>query len=378
MTIDCVDLAARLIRCPSVTPKEGGALDLLQTELETLGFTCTRLPFEESGTERVDNLYARIGTKPPHICFAGHTDVVPIGDRNSWEFDPFAAVVKDGKLWGRGACDMKSAIAAFVCAIERHLNIAPLQGSISLLITGDEEGIAINGTVKMLKWLEENDELINDCIVGEPTSLKTLGDMIKIGRRGSLNGVITVTGRQGHVAYPHLAKNPLPILVECVDRLIKTHLDNGTEDFQPSHLEITSIDTNNLTTNIIPETAQARFNIRYNTEWTLATLTQKLHETIGDSPHISLELNHSGDAFLNTTSEFTNVIVDSIQNVTGVTPELSTSGGTSDARFIKNYSSVLEFGLINATIHKVNEHVETKDIETLTDIYQQILKNYFS
>lgn len=375
MSIDPVELTQRLVRCPSVTPRNAGALGVLQNELEALGFICTRLPFKERGTADVDNLYARLGTKGRHFCYAGHTDVVPEGNSSDWDFSPFKALIDKGILYGRGASDMKGGIASFVSAVAE---LDDFEGSISLLITGDEEGPAINGTVKMLEWLKENDEIPDVCIVGEPTNKETIGDMAKIGRRGSITGELTVHGAQGHVAYPHLADNPIPRLVRMLDKFTRTELDQGNEHFEPSNLEVVTIDVGNEATNVIPMDASARFNIRFNNEHTpdgLINWITDICESVGGD--YTLDVNLSGDAFLTEEGPFTELIKNSVREVTGQEVELSTSGGTSDARFIKNYCPVAEFGLINKTIHKVNECVALDDLETLRDIYVQMLKNYF-
>jgi len=386
MAFDPVKFAARLIACPSITPIEAGALDLLQNTLEPLGFVCTRLPFGDENSAPVDNLYARLGTEGPHFCFAGHSDVVPIGDIENWQYEPFSATIENGILYGRGAVDMKGAIAAFIGAVCDYLsqNGKPA-GSISLLITGDEEGDAINGTAKVLKWLEAEGQSIDDCLVGEPTNPQTLGEMIKIGRRGSVNGVVTVRGTQGHVAYPQLADNPIPHLLRLMHALATTPIDEGTEHFQPSHLEVTSFDVGNATSNVIPELAQARFNIRYNDKWTRDTITDWIEETLAKAQikanrqaNMTLDLTHTGDVFLTETGAFTTLMSEAVEKVTNRVPQLSTSGGTSDARFIKNYARVAEFGLTSQTMHKVNEHVAVADIKQLAEIYLEILKSYFS
>jgi len=386
MAFDPVKFAARLIACPSITPIEAGALDLLQNTLEPLGFVCTRLPFEDENSAPVDNLYARLGTEGPHFCFAGHSDVVPIGDIENWQYEPFSATIENGILYGRGAVDMKGAIAAFIGAVCDYLsqNGKPA-GSISLLITGDEEGDAINGTAKVLKWLEAEGQSIDDCLVGEPTNPQTLGEMIKIGRRGSVNGVVTVRGTQGHVAYPQLADNPIPHLLRLMHALATTPIDEGTEHFQPSHLEVTSFDVGDATSNVIPELAQARFNIRYNDKWTRDTITDWIEATLAKAQikanrqaNMVLDLTHTGDVFLTETGAFTTLMSEAVEKVTSRVPQLSTSGGTSDARFIKNYARVAEFGLTSQTMHKVNEHVAVADIKQLAEIYLEILKSYFS
>jgi succinyl-diaminopimelate desuccinylase len=381
--LDAVQLAAELIQCASVTPEEGGALDLLETRLSALGFNCTRLPFSEAGTPDVDNLYARIGTAAPHFCFAGHTDVVPVGDAKAWSVDPFAAEIKDGVLFGRGATDMKGAIAAFAAASSRLISQGSFTGSISFLITGDEEGPAINGTVKMLEWLQSQGEVIDDCLVGEPTNPQALGDMIKIGRRGSTNGWITATGAQGHVAYPHLADNPVPRLVAMLERLTSDVLDEGTEHFQPSNLEITQITVDNEATNVIPAEAHARFNIRFNDLHTPAQLEERVRShldavTTKLGGAFQLKMIASGDAFLTAPGKLSSLISDAVTKAVGRTPELSTSGGTSDARFIKNYARVVEFGLVSQSMHKVDEHAKVEDIVALADIYETVLKGYFN
>lgn len=392
MQIDPVNFAAELIRCPSVTPADAGALDLLEKVLTEIGFTCTRLPFQEPDTARVDNLYARLGDAAPHICFAGHTDVVPVGAADNWQKDPFSGEISDDKLWGRGAADMKGAIAAFVAATADYLsqNGKP-NGSISLLITGDEEGPSVNGTIKMLDWLSTQQEVIDDCIVGEPTNPETLGEMIKIGRRGSVNTTVTIEGIQGHVAYPHRAANPVPHLVQLLERLITAKLDDGTPHFQPSNLELTGFDVGNAVTNVIPAVAQARFNIRYNDIWSRDTITDWINENLnaahdalnnaidGENKFsLTVDINHSGEAFLTPTGTLSELAVSAVEKTLGMTPKLSTSGGTSDARFIKDHARVIEFGLVGKTMHKVDEHVRVNDIQSLTKIYQEILSGYFS
>ncbi|MEQ9519372.1 MAG: succinyl-diaminopimelate desuccinylase [Parvibaculum sp.] len=380
--IDPVRFAQELIRCPSVTPLEGGALDLLQARLESLGFACTRLPFSDENTPDVDNLYARFGTSAPHFCFAGHTDVVPVGDAKSWSVDPFAGDIHNGVLIGRGANDMKGSIAAFAAAASRLVSTGAVAGSISFLITGDEEGPAINGTVKVLEWLAQNGETINACLVGEPTNPHALGDMMKIGRRGSTNGWITAYGAQGHVAYPHLADNPAPRLVAMLSRLTSDVLDEGTEHFQASNLEITQVTIENEATNVIPAEARARFNIRFNNLHTGESLEARVKAHLDAvaqemGGRYELKMVCSGDAFLTEPGRFSTIVADAIEKATGNRPELSTSGGTSDARFIKNYAPVVEFGLVNQTMHKVDENAKIADIEALADIYETVLKGFF-
>jgi succinyl-diaminopimelate desuccinylase len=379
--VDALALAQALIRCPSVTPADAGALDVLESVLKGLGFRTERLPFEDAEAERVDNLYARLGESAPHFCYAGHTDVVPEGNRAEWAVDPFAGEVRDGVLYGRGAADMKGAIACFVAALSDYLktNRGRAPGSISLLITGDEEGVAINGTRKMLDWLKANGEVIDVCVVGEPTNPQALGDMIKIGRRGSINAEITVNGTAGHVAYPHLADNPVPRLIEILTRLTARKLDDGTAHFQPSNLEVTTVDVGNTATNVIPGQARARINIRFNDLHSGAELENWIRETCASAGgDVDLKVRISGEAFLTPPGQLSNLISGAVERVTGRTPELSTSGGTSDARFIKDACPVAEFGLVGQTMHKVNEQVAVQDLEDLTRIYREILDGYFA
>jgi len=385
--IDSVEFASRLIKRPSVTPADAGALDTLQRELEAMGFVCTRYAFGE-GTQgpnaRVDNLYARLGTKAPNFCFAGHTDVVPAGDTEKWNQDPFAGQVKDGELLGRGAADMKGAIAAFVGALSELLSSGwTPEGSISFLITGDEEGPALNGTKKLLVAIDEAGEKIDHCLVGEPTNPTEMGEMVKNGRRGSFNADITVTGKQGHVAYPHRGINPVPTLLDILGQLQSRHLDEGSEFFQPSNLEITTVDVGNPTENMIPETARARFNIRFNVAHSGTSLTDWVEGILADAREgfagtIEIEIRVSGESFLTPPGKLTDILQDATEAVIGRRPELSTSGGTSDARFITNYAPVAEFGLVGATMHQVNERVDVADIQALTAIYKDVLKRYFA
>ena len=381
--IDPVEFASALIKRPSVTPADAGALDTLQSGLESLGFVCKRYPFGE-GEARVDNLYARLGTDAPNFCFAGHTDVVPAGDESKWSQDPFAGDIKDGQLLGRGAADMKGAIAAFVGSVSELLSSGwTPKGSISFLITGDEEGPAINGTKKLLVAIDEAGEVIDHCLVGEPTNPNQMGEMVKNGRRGSFNADITVTGKQGHVAYPHLALNPVPTLLGILNALQSRHLDEGSEFFQPSNLEITTVDIGNPTENMIPETARARFNIRFNIHHSGASLTQWLEAILAEAREgfdgtVDVKMRISGESFLTPPGKLTDIIQDAAEHILGRRPELSTSGGTSDARFITNYAPVAEFGLVGATMHQVNERVDIADIDTLTAIYTDVLKRYFS
>lgn len=379
--IDPIRLTCDLIRKASVTPKDDGALDVLEERMKAIGFRCVRLKFEEPGTDPVDNLYARWGAGEPAFCFAGHTDVVPAGDPDEWSAPPFDPTEKDGALYGRGAADMKGAIAAFAAAAERTIARKP-KGSIVFLITGDEEGPAVNGTKKILRWMEERGERISHCLVGEPSSSETLGDMIKIGRRGSANCWLTVFGAQGHVAYPARAKNPIPALLKKLLTLSETPLDDGCEHFQPSSLQITDIHVGNPASNVIPAKAAARFNIRFNPNWTGESLEAYLRRTLDESAaaagvRYELSVICSGDAFLTADDKFLNLVASAIRDKTGLDPDLSTSGGTSDARFIKGVAPVCEFGLVGKTIHKVDEYAPIADILALTEIYESILACYF-
>jgi succinyl-diaminopimelate desuccinylase len=382
---DPVEMTRALIRCPSVTPEEGGALDLLQEWLGGLGFTCHRLPFAEEGTAQVDNLYARLGESGPNLCFAGHTDVVPVGDRAAWSVDPFGAEIVDGQVMGRGAVDMKGGIACFLAALSGFLERrgGGFGGSISLLITGDEEADAINGTRKVLGWLSDRDEVLDACLVGEPTSAERLADMVKIGRRGSLNGRLTVTGTQGHTAYPQLADNPLHHLLRMLDAVTAEPLDQGNAHFQPSNLQITSIDVGNEASNVIPARAKASFNVRYNNEHSGAGIEAWLRERFdraidsAKGARYDLEVYNSGESFLCPPGPFSDVVCGAVERVTGRKPELGTTGGTSDARFIKDHCTVAELGGLNATAHKVDERVSLADLEALTAIYGAVLDGYF-
>ncbi len=374
---DPVAAAAELIRCPSVTPEEGGALTWLQEALEGLGFECWRLPFSDAGTPDVDNLFARIGSSAPHICFAGHTDVVPPGDTELWRHGPFDAVLEDGVLYGRGAVDMKGNIACWLAATAEFLSEhgGETNGSISLLITGDEEGPSINGTRKVLEWMAANGQVPDFCIVGEPSCTEQVGDAIKNGRRGSLNGVLTVRGVQGHSAYPEKADNPVPRLARIVDAIMSEPLDHGTAHFQPSTLQVTSFDVGNPATNVIPAEAIAKFNVRFNTEHTPETIEAWVRERCGDADY-TLQISVSGDSFVTEPGPDLDAVQEAVQRATNVAPALSTGGGTSDARFIKDYCPVVEFGLVNKTIHAVNERVPVDDLHTLTRAYRAVLERY--
>jgi succinyl-diaminopimelate desuccinylase len=379
--LDAVALTQALIRCPSVTPADAGALAVLEAALEPLGFACHRLRFEEDGTPPIENLYARLGTGAPHFCFAGHSDVVPPGD--GWAHDPFAAVISDGILFGRGAADMKSAVAAFAAAVARVTARGPLHGSVSLLITGDEEGPAINGTAKMLGWLKARGEHIDHCVVGEPTSVAKAGDTLKIGRRGSINFKVAVRGIQGHVGYPQKANNPIPALAELVTQLAGYKLDKGNAHFDPSTLAFTTVDVGNAATNVIPAGAYAAFNIRFNDAHTPDNLIGWVNDRadrIAKESGCAITVTHSvsGMAFLTQPGKFTQLISDTVSRITGQSPVFSTSGGTSDARFIKDHCPVVELGLAGATMHKTDECVAVSEIEKLTDIYAALLTDYFA
>lgn len=378
--LDPVLLTQTLIRCPSVTPADAGALGVLSDVLKGLGFECHPLRFEEAGTAPIDNLYARFGTGSPHFCFAGHTDVVPPGDLSGWSVDPFAADIKGERLFGRGAADMKGGIAGFVAAVSGFLAENPaFGGSISLLITGDEEGPAINGTKKMLEWLAARGETIDACVVGEPTNPRSLGEMMKIGRRGSLSGTISVQGVQGHVAYPHLADNPIPKMVKLLTALGSGALDDGTAHFQPSNLEVTTVDTGNPTSNLIPGSVTASFNVRFNDSFSGKTLEALVRNRL-DSAGVpyDLKVSISGESFFTPPGPLSALVAGAVETVLGVTPELSTTGGTSDARFIRSYCPVVEFGLVGQSMHKVDENLRLADLAALTQIYRVMLDRYFA
>lgn len=378
MSTDPVALLQDLLRCPSVTPNEGGALALLEKILSANGFECHRLVFSDKDTPDVDNLYARWGKGAPHFCFAGHTDVVPVGDDKGWSFDPFGGEIRNGEVCGRGAADMKGPIACFTAAALDCIKNNPA-GSISFLITGDEEGPSINGTKKVLDWLAARGEKIDFCLVGEPTSSENLGDMMKIGRRGSLSGFITVKGTQGHVAYPQRADNPVPKLVKLLSALDALELDKGTAHFQPSNLEIVSVDVGNKAENVIPAEAKAVFNVRFNDAFTGATLESLLRATL-DAQNVPYEMETrlSGESFYTPPGAHSQMLQDAIKKVTGRDPDLSTTGGTSDARFIRSHCPVIEFGIVGKTMHKVDERVAVSDMHALTAIYSEVLKSWFS
>lgn len=385
---DALSIARDLIRCPSVTPADAGALGVLEKALNEAGFTCHRVTFSEPGTADVDNLYARIGTEGPHISFAGHTDVVPPGDESAWSVGAFSGEVRDGFLHGRGAVDMKGGIACSVAAVLEHLAAndgkprADGTGSISFLITGDEEDVSINGTIKLLKWAAERGETFDHCVLGEPSNVETLGDTIKVGRRGSQSGTLYVDGVQGHVAYPHRAANPVPDIARLIVAISDEPLDHGSAQFQASNLEFTSVDVGNKANNVIPGEARAKFNIRYNDNHTQASLRElvetRLTKACGNRIRARIVWEPSNsNVFVTKPGPFTDLAVSAIEEVTGRKPELSTSGGTSDARFISSYCPVIEFGLVGQTMHQVNERVPVKDLEKLTQVYRGILTRYF-
>jgi succinyl-diaminopimelate desuccinylase len=378
--LDPIALAQSLIRCPSVTPADEGAIGVLADALEGLGFTCHRLSSNERGGPAIANLYARLGDKGPNFSFAGHTDVVPVGDVAAWGGDPFSGLIKDGRLHGRGAADMKGAIAAMVAGISAFLgkNGKPA-GSISLMITGDEEGPSLNGTRSILEWMQANGETADACVLGEPTNPDRLGTTIKVGRRGSMTGRLSVRGVQGHVAYPHLADNPLPRLVKLLAALSDLKLDSGTAHFDPSNLEIVSIDVGNSASNVIPAKGGAVFNIRFNDSYSsvsLEALIRKALDDAGGGYDLSFEI--TGESFLTPPGKLAEIVKDAVHTATGLTPTFSTTGGTSDARFIHHHCPVVEFGLVGETMHKVDENVAIADVLALTEIYRGVLERFFA
>ncbi len=381
---DPIALTQALIRCESVTPVDAGALAVVEKALTATGFTCRRMTFSAPNTPDIDNVYARRGTTSPNLCFAGHTDVVPAGDEAAWTAKPFSADIANGILYGRGAVDMKGAIACFIAACTRYLKANPnAPGSISFLITGDEEGPSINGTEKVLGWLRERGETLDACLVGEPSNPNALGDDIKIGRRGSMNGEIIVRGLQGHAAYPAKADNPLPKLVRILDRLCSQSIDTGTANFEPSNLQVTVVDVPNTATNVIPAFARAKFNVRYNDLHSRARMEAWVAlqcEAAASSrdAHYDLTFSGTGDVFLTKPGPLVETLSQAVQTITGRTPALSTGGGTSDARFIYTHCPVVEFGLVNQTIHQVDERVPIADLENLTAIYERFITNYFA
>lgn len=386
---DPVEILRALIRCPSVTPEEGGALAYLDALLSAAGFATHRVTLTGPDTPDVQNLYARFGTRGPNLCFAGHTDVVPPGNAAHWRFPPFEGAIQDGLIYGRGAVDMKGGVAAFIAA---GLDFAATHGpggkgerpgSISFLLTGDEEGPAINGTEKLLRWLADRDERIDHCVLGEPSSRAALGDMVKIGRRGSLSGTLTVHGRQGHVGYPHLAENPIPGMVRLLAALKAEPLDGGNAHFQASNLEVVSVDVGNPAFNVIPAEARARFNIRFNDLWTPETLAAEIERRMvaaaGNEVRFALAFEaRSSDSFLTAPGEFVDVVVEAVAQATGRRPELSTTGGTSDARFIKDYCPVVEFGLVGTSMHAVDESTPIDEVRALARVYAGMIERYFA
>lgn len=383
LTPDPIEIAQGLIRCASVTPDEAGALSYLEEILKEAGFKTHRVPFSGDNSYEVDNLYARFGEGEPHFCYAGHTDVVPVGDEAAWTCDPFGAEIRDGKLYGRGAEDMKSSVAAFTAAAIQFIRKNPdFGGSISLLITGDEEADAVNGTIKLIEWADARGEKIDACIVGEPTNEEVMGTTIKNGRRGSLSATLTVEGTQGHVAYPGRASNPITLGLPLLSALASEPFDEGSDDFPPTNLEMTSVDVGNPATNVVPAKMVAKFNVRFNDNWTGeslgAEIERRLKEVAPQDVHYILDiLKPISDVFLTDASDLIAPLKSAIKDITGKTPQLSTAGGTSDARFIKNYCAVVEFGLVFNTLHQVDEHTPVEDIRTLTRIYLAFLRRYF-
>jgi succinyl-diaminopimelate desuccinylase len=381
---DALSIARDLVRCPSITPADAGALGVLENLLKAAGFETHRLTFSEPGTADIDNLYARIGSEAPHIAFAGHTDVVPPGDETAWTVGAFSGDVKDGFLYGRGTVDMKGGIACSVAAVLQYLadHGGKPNGSISFLITGDEEDVAVNGTIKLLQWAAARGEKFDHCVLGEPSNVETLGDCIKIGRRGSQSGTLYVEGIQGHVAYPHRASNPVPDISRLIVALSDEPLDHGSAQFQASNLEFTSVDVGNAASNVIAGQARAKFNIRFNDRHTQATLRELVEARLAKAggnrikAHIVWEPSNA-NVFVTKPGTFTDLAVAAIEDVTGRKPELSTSGGTSDARFISNYCPVIEFGLVGQTMHQIDERTPVSDLEKLTKIYRGILDRYF-
>ncbi len=382
-TINEVFLARDLVRCKSVTPKDDGAINIVAKNLKKLGFKCQFMEFKEKGTPQIKNLYAKIGKSSPNFCFAGHTDVVPVGDLKSWTVNPFGGIIKNQKLIGRGVSDMKGSIACFIAAVSEFLKInKKINGSISLLITGDEETVAINGTKKVIEKLIQKKEKINFCIVGEPTNENKLGEMIKIGRRGSITGHLTIIGIQGHVAYPHSSNNPSTIIVEVLNKIKKLKLDKGNKDFEASNLEITKINIDNTADNVIPAEAKASFNVRFNNLHTSSSIKKKLNKIFSSTSkkfkaNYKIRYHVSGESFLTKPNKTVYMIKNVIKKSTKINPVLSTTGGTSDARFIKKISPCVEFGLIAKTIHQVDEMARLADLKKLKNIYRDILFNYF-
>ncbi len=382
--LDAVLLTQELVQAETVTPIATPALDIVEKHLSTAGFEITKLPFSEVGYDDTDNLYAQIGSGEPHLCFAGHVDVVPTGNVKQWSHLPFSGDIADGKLFGRGAADMKGGVACFMVAAIRYVNENPnFKGTLSFLITGDEEAVAINGTPKMLNWLTEQNITLNHCIVGEPSNPSFMGEEIKVGRRGSLVGNLTLYGTQGHIAYPERADNPMPRLAAVLDRLCNDVLDEGTNIFQPSNLEVTSVDVGNEAHNMLPQLVKVKFGIRYNSLHSFDSLEALLKQKF-DAIHTELggryevKYHRSGEAFYTEDKQLIKLVSNAVDKYCKHTPKLSTAGGTSDARFIKNHCPTVEFGLVGATMHKVDEHVAVDDIKILADIYHEVIVNYFT
>ncbi len=378
--INVVKLTQDLVQCKSVTPEDDGAQDVLKSALSQMGFKIFDLPFDGNGSYLVKNFFARLGSSAPHICYAGHTDVVPTGDETKWTHPPFDAVIDGNIMIGRGTSDMKGGNAAFAAAISKFVeHNKNFKGSISFLITGDEEAEAINGTKRVLEWMKENNHIPDVCLVGESSNVKELGEEIKIGRRGSLSGTLTIHGKQGHVAYPQMADNPIPRLTAMACALSNYKFDDGIDNFPPTNLEISTIDVGNKAGNVIPATAALKFNIRFNTKWTRETLSAQIYNILNQvHTEYELELSSNANPFLTQAGEWTNLVSKIVQNHTNKIPKLSTSGGTSDARFIAPYCPVVEFGLTNETIHQIDECLKISDLEKLVEIYNDILKNYLS
>ncbi|MDB2683134.1 succinyl-diaminopimelate desuccinylase [Alphaproteobacteria bacterium] len=375
MIKNAIEITQNLIRCPSVTPADEGAQVYLTKVLEEAGFTVFQLPFGD-----VPNIFARIGTGSPHICYGGHTDVVPPGHPEKWTNDPFDPVITDGVMYGRGTSDMKGSVACFAAAAIDYVakHGAPANGSISMLITGDEEGSAVDGTIKVLEWMKENDHLADVYLVGEPTNPKVLGEEIKIGRRGSMNGFLTVQGKQGHVAYPERSNNPMPLLIKLCDALASYAFDEGTEFFGATNLEVTTIDVGNPAVNVIPDSGEAQFNIRFNDKWSYETLGAKVREVLDAvSTDYKLKTSCGAESFITQPGEWTDVVLEAVKDVTGRVPEFTTTGGTSDARFTVQYGPTVEFGPINDTIHQIDENAEVAVLEDVTKIFSRVLELYF-
>ncbi len=377
--IDPVLLTQESVRCQSVTPNDDGALDVMARPLSDMGFQIHRLRFEDKDTPAIDNVFARLGTGGRHFCYMGHTDVVPVGSVDDWTYPPFAAEIHNGKMYGRGVADMKGGNCAFVAAVSRFLSEYPdFNESISLLLTGDEESVAVNGSIKVIEWMKDKNQLPDVALVGEPGNPTQMGQVMRVGRRGSLNGRIQVRGIQGHSAYPERADNPVVHITNLVHRLVHEKLDDGTDDFPPSHIVISSVDVGNPAPNIIPARAEALFNMRFNDAWSAQTLERHIRQILDDIyPKYDLTVWSNAESFVTANHPFRDIVSKAIEKVSGQKPEANTGGGTSDARFIAKYCPVVEYGLVNATIHKVDEHADVRDIEVLTETYTEILRSYF-